>query len=248
MPIFHTALPENIKGHYGEHLLGLKINEIKNDQLEIWFNVNYLPGVPDIDLIIFEPTRGLYIAEVQSFDIEAIEKYDLENLNTKGEENKRQHPVKQIGTSQIKLKDYINEFNLKSKKLVKPPFIQTTVIWSKISREQWKKKFTNPQLIIQSNSMLFADDLKSNEVLLHALQNLWQNPLLGIQPPPHTRKMHDGIREFKIAIENSKLDANLIKERREELIKNYKTSKHLAESFTPGKQHFVLLEGAPGTG
>jgi hypothetical protein len=248
VPIFHSPLPENVPDHYGEFLLGQTMKEINNDLLEIWFNLNYLPGVPDIDLIIFEPNRGLYTAEVKSLEIESIEQYDLENLIVKGKSDKSQHPVKQARVGQIKLRNYLNEYHLKANRIVKPPFIQTTIIWNKISRDQWNKKFSNPQIKIQAQAMLFADDLVSNESLMRALKSLWEYPLLGTVAPPHTRKLHEGVSEFRIAIEGSKLDKKYISEQKQELSKISKTSKNLAENYVAGRQHFVLLEGAPGTG
>lgn len=248
MPIFHSPLPENIQDHYGEFLLGQTLKEINNDLLEVWFNINYLPGVPDIDLIIFEPDRGLYTAEVKSLGIESIEQYDLENLIVIGKSDKSQHPVKQARIGQIKLRNYLNDYHLKANRIVKPPFIQTTVIWNKISREQWNKKFSNPQIMIQAQAMLFADDLVSNESLMRALKSLWDYPLLGTVAPPHTRKLHEGVSEFRIAIESSKLDKKYISEQKQELTKVSKTSKNVAENYVAGKQHFVLIEGAPGTG
>ena len=81
----HTSLPNNEAKFYGEYLVAQKIIEMSDLDADLWFNIDYLPNVTEIDLAIFSPVSGLYLLEIKSVKIEDIQEYDLKNFRLVGQ-------------------------------------------------------------------------------------------------------------------------------------------------------------------
>ena len=143
-----------------------------DDQLELWFNVNYIAPIGDCDLIIFHPELGVYLCENKGMKLDEIEIYDLTRLILIGNKP-RQHPVSQIRDVQIRTKNYLTQFNKKVRKEARVPFLQTTVIWPNINRSDWISRFNSEQVRIQAKSMIFKEDLVSIRSLKARLKILW---------------------------------------------------------------------------
>ena len=61
MATIHTTLPADRPGHHGEYIVGQTLSKFSEPKLELWFDVNYIPGITDIDLILFDSQIGLYV-------------------------------------------------------------------------------------------------------------------------------------------------------------------------------------------
>jgi hypothetical protein len=114
-PVIHTNLPTNEQGHYSEFQLAKTLETLIDDQLELWFNVNYIAPIGDCDLIIFHPELGVYLCENKGMKLDEIEIYDLTRLILIGNKP-RQHPVSQIRDVQIRTRNYLTQFNKKVRK------------------------------------------------------------------------------------------------------------------------------------
>ena len=73
MPTIHTELPIDRQGHHGEYVVGQILKSFSNPGLELWFDVNYIPGVTDLDLILIDNQVGHYLIEIKSMKIDAIQ-------------------------------------------------------------------------------------------------------------------------------------------------------------------------------
>ena len=109
MPTIHTALPQDRVGHHGEFVVGKILEKFSNPGLELWFDVNYIAGVTDLDLILMDNQVGLYIIEIKSVPLDSIETFTMTDFLLK-ERQLRQHPKSQLLTASIKLRDYLNRF------------------------------------------------------------------------------------------------------------------------------------------
>lgn len=246
MATIYTDLPKDVPGHHGEYVLGQKLKDFEKSSLELWFDVNYIPGVTDLDLIIADKQVGLYLAEVKSMTIESIAEFTTVDFILKPN-TPRQHPTNQLRTGSIKLRNYLKNFP----KLAAPkgmPFLQTTVIWSEIYRSEWKKRFTEPGASLYAEMCLYKDDLNSYNSFTSALQRIWENPILGKVPPFHARGEHGDMAEFRSAIAPAKHKVKLSASMSEELSRPVKESRKISEKYELGKTHRVSLQGAPGTG
>jgi len=242
MPKIHTELPKDVPGHHGESVVGQKLKQFNGNTLELWFDVNYIPGVTDLDLVIFDTQVGLYITEIKSM-LAYFSNVDFV-LKPK---TVRTHPTVQLRTASVKLRNYLKAFP----RLMAPkgmPFIQTTVIWSEITRSEWKQRFTEPGVSLYHEMCLFKDDLNSYNSFISALQRVWEKPILGKVPPFHSRGDHADMEEFRRAIAPAKHKVELSPSMSEELARPVRESKSVAEKYELGKSHRVSLQGAPGTG
>lgn len=246
MATVHTRLPQDVPGHHGEFVLGQTLMSFSNPGLELWFDLNYLPGVPDLDLIILDNQVGLYLAEVKSMTLESIAEFTTNSLVLKPKVN-RQHPTDQLRRGSNRLRSFLKGFP----KLIAPkamPFLQTTVIWSEIKRSDWKKRFTTPGVSTYEEMCVFKDDLSSYNSFISALQRIWERPLLGINVPNQARKLHGDLETFRQAIAPSRNQVTLSKSMTDELARPVRDSKRISEKYELGKSHRVSIQGAPGTG
>jgi hypothetical protein len=241
----HTRTPENKQGHYSEYLVGQILEKFEDSDLEAWFNVDYLPTVPELDLILMQPKIGLYLIEIKGYKIDEIQKYDLSDLIV-FPNKKKQHPIDQLRAGQIRLKNYFRDImRIQNLQQMKIPFIHTSVFWPQISRDEWKKRFIDPQLQKQAKSMVFQDDLESQNKMIDRLKIGIQSPLLGVSPQIETNmEQLNNARNYLMPatppVENDSINL--------EIKRPVIYSKELAAQFLPPKQYRVSFEGAPGTG
>lgn len=246
MATIHTDLPSDRQGHHGEFVVGQTLKTFSNPGLELWFDVNYIPGVTDLDLILLDNQVGLYLIEIKSMKIDAIQEFTMAEF-TLNVNQRKSHPKSQLLTGSIKLRDHLKRFP-KLKDRANSPFLQATVLWSEITRRDWKRRFTEPGVIAFEEMCLFKDDLESYSKLVSGLQRLWDKPILGTSVPHHARCEHGDMDAFKKAIAPAKHQIEISKSMKEELSRPVKGSKKIADKYALGKSHKVSLQGAPGTG
>ena len=247
MSKFHTALPANEQGFHGEFLVGQAFKTFKNDEFEVWFQLKYLPAVPELDAIVFHPAVGFFLFETKGMRLESIAKYSLTEFvlfpNTK-----KQHPVDQLRTGQHRLKNFLEDLFGRRKIKDRIPFIQTSVIWPLIARKDWVDHFRDERLRLQAKSMIFKTDLENPERLLERLRMIKDFPLLGtmaIKDPIPTQHSMTAVREALTPIGNQSNQSDSLTD---EIKREVLHSKQLALKYPPPKKYNVSFEGAPGTG
>ncbi len=246
MATIHSELPEDRQGHHGEFVVGQILKDFSNPGLELWFDVNYIAGVPDLDLILLDNQVGLYLIEIKSMTLDAIQEFTMTEFILKTDQSKT-HPKSQLLTGSLKLRDYLKRLpNLNDK--TKLPFVQTTVLWSEITRKDWKNRFTDPLISGFEEFCIFKDDLAGYNILINALQRLWERPILGTTVPQRARREHGEMDAFRVAIAPAKHKVQISKSMVDELSRAVKDSKKIADKYELGKPHRVSLQGAPGTG
>lgn len=247
MPKFHTNLPLDEPGFHGEFLVGQAFKTFKNDEFEVWFQINYLPAVPDLDTVVFHPEVGFFLFETKGMRLDSIAKYSLTEFalfpNTK-----KQHPVDQLRTGQHRLRNFFEDLFKRRKIKERIPFIQTSVVWPLIARKDWLENFTDERLRLQAKSMIFKSDLENPERLLERLRMIKEFPLLGTMaikdPIPNPYSM-SAVREALAPIGNSKNQNDTLTD---EIKRAVLHSKQLALKYPPPTKYNVSFEGAPGTG
>ena len=246
MATIHTELPKDYRGHHGEYLVGQILKGFSNPGLELWFDVNYIAGVTDLDLILLDNQVGIYLVEIKSMKIDAIQEFTMTDFILKVDQ-KKSHPKSQLLTGSLKLRDHLKRYpELKDKNNL--PFLQSTVLWSEITRKEWKQRFTDPATIAFEGMCIFKDDLSAYNRLISGLQRLWDKPILGTTVPQRARCVHGDIDAFKGAISPTKHKIEISKSMSGELTRPVKESKKIADKYELGKPHRVSLQGAPGTG
>lgn len=253
-PIIHTALPPQKHGHFGEFEAGQLLNEIDSDDLELWFNLDSLPGVPEIDLILYQPLSGLYLIEIKSFKIDEISEVKngeliLKNSNSKNSNiNESVNPISQIRRAQIALMNYLKNFELK-KSNKSFPFIQTTILFPRILKESWLQKFNSRENIELSKKIMFMDDINSVTSLNWKLEDLRNYPLLGVHPD--FKRDHGPLKiEFVRSAIKSRIFTQIEESKKIEILKsNVDFSDKYAKKYPFSERNKIqIFKGAPGTG
>ena len=246
MATIHTDLPVDRQGHHGEYEVGQTLKTFSNPGLELWFDVNYIAGITDLDLILNDNQVGLYLVEIKSMKIDSIQEFTNADFILFSDQRK-QHPVTQLRTGSLKLRDHLKRLPVFADKR-KIPFLQTTVLWSEITRKDWKKRFSDPAIAAFEGMCLFKDDLASYNIFVSALQRLWEKPILGINVPQHARGDHGDMEAFRKAIAPSKHKIQITKSMSDEISRSVKESLRIADKYQPGKKYEASIQGAPGTG
>ena len=229
MATIHTELPEDRQGHHGEFVVGQILKTFSNPGLELWFDVNYIAGVTDLDLILLDNQVGLYLIEIKSMKLDAIQEFTLTDFILKSDQ-KKLHPKSQLLTGSLKLRDHLKRFpKLKDKKNL--PFLQSTVLWSEITRKEWKLRFTDPGISAFEEMCIFKDDLDTYNKLISGLQRLWEKPILGTHVPQLARCVHGDVDAFRAAIAPAKHKVEISKSMSSELARPVKDSKKTADKY-----------------
>jgi hypothetical protein len=247
MTKFHTDLPQNEKGFYGEYLVGQALSQFDDEELEAWFQIDYLPRVPELDVLIFHPKVGFFLLETKGIKIDSIATYNMTELILYPNEV-RQHPIEQLRTDLHRLRKYFADLYRRQKNGLRPPFIQTSVVWPLITRKEWVAHFDDDRYQIQAKSMIFKDDLVNAKNLVTRLKNFALNPLLGIFPPQDPTPTPDEIKALRTALTPTKIKSSSNDSLSNEIRKEVVHSKHLAVTYKPPKRYNVSFEGPPGTG
>ena len=167
MARLHTELPTTFAGElqFAQRLAGLN-----DPHLHVWFALNYLPGVLDIDCLLWHERVGVIIVEVKAVPLDAIEEFGLQWCQIRGRERCKS-PARQAYDAGTSLRDYLKD------KVARLPFMVGTVCWPLVRRSEWHAHFTDPDLGCgYSGKVLFAEDLASAEKLRARLEHIYKCP------------------------------------------------------------------------
>jgi hypothetical protein len=179
MVLQHTELPSNEKGRYGEYRTAKWLSELDGENLNLWFGVNYLDAVGDIDQLIGDSRVGLWVIEVKGHSLAQISGYSRENVEfqreglQKNPGRKAQLEAQRLSTW---LKTHISDLKI--------PWVHSAVWWPNIFRDDWTKAFANSQSAISdADLMLFTDEMDSESAFVSRLVEISGRPLFGAPPP-----------------------------------------------------------------
>lgn len=172
MAICHTELPQT---HAGERDLARQLVALPDDDLHLWFGIDSIPGVSDIDVLVYHQERGVFVVEVKAVPIRMIEKIGYHCCRIEGRSSDR-GPTQQALTALHSLRDY-----LQPRAEVALPFLIPSVCWSKIPRHQWNREIPDDRLRgAWADSMLFIEDLKGGPVVFaDRLDHIRLEPPIG---------------------------------------------------------------------
>lgn len=249
-------MPEQRAGHFGEYEAGLRLSEIKNDALEMWFNLDNLPGVPELDLLLYYPEIGFFLIEIKSFKVDEIEQVKNGELilESKGKKDSQLpnivRPLSQIRRAQVAFVNYLKNIqSLNKKDKERPyPFIQTSILFPRILKENWLKKFNQNENIELAKKIMFLDDINSDYSIQWKLNSLRNYPLLGVNPT-NTKDLKEKMNFVRSAIKSS-VFTNIEESKKVDLLKsNVEYSEKYATKFPFSRKNTIhIFKGAPGTG
>lgn len=168
MAILHTNLPKN----RGERDFALQLKSFDDDRLHLWFSIDFVPGVKDIDVLLIHEDIGAFVIEVKAVPIRMIKDIGYNHCKIEGRKQDR-GPTYQAYSAYSSLRDFLNP-RLDSRL----PFFTTSACWSIISRRNWNKNWDDEYIANEwSDSLLFSEDFTgSYESFLARLKYICGNP------------------------------------------------------------------------
>jgi GTPase SAR1 family protein len=171
MPLY-GQMPE----HFGEKLFAESLISIDDGRMHLFFDV-MLPGVSNIDVVLWDEIEGVFCLEVKAVPIEMIEEISVSEVVIQGRGRGRS-PMTQARKGTFDLLTFLR------KNYENVPWLTSTVAWSKINRNDWESHWDSSELPKNyARSMVFADDLVTLEAFRERLRYLRTNAPWGSTEP-----------------------------------------------------------------
>ena len=90
----------------GERALAERLVRLSGAETHLWFSVDYLPGVPEIDVVLLHEGIGLFLFEVKAVPHDLIQEYGPARCVIQGRGGTRT-PLSQARTATLKLIDFL---------------------------------------------------------------------------------------------------------------------------------------------
>jgi hypothetical protein len=228
----------------GEKNVFSQLTKFEDDDLYLWFGLDFIPAVSDIDLLIWHKKKGVFVVEIKAISLDMLLNFGFSSCEIKGR-GQQKSPQLQAYDGLISLKNYVSPMLS-----VRPPFMVATVCWPLITRKEWNDSFShNLEILNLSQSMLMKDDINSGTyVFANKLEKIWIKP-------PIRRGLGSGFNHENLAFQE--FSATLSKtaeplpslsdfKKLENLEKGIR--RDLMRSFSPSVQRRAIFKGKPGTG
>lgn len=239
----HTTIPLPTTGHRGESDFARWLADIGNDRLHLWFGVDYLPGVSDLDIFACHEDIGFFAIEVKAVALDGIEEYGPGLCKLRGRTS-HLTPLQQARKAQLKLSEYLRDVA----GIARPPFIHVTAAWPRIARMTFTERWSQPAVVAQAKSMLFNDELQSVDALETLLRYITLHPAMGASlDRPRAVSSADLAKVVEALAPGSTQPASATDEARIQVIEE-RVRTNVRSSHPPGQSSQVLFRGAPGTG
>lgn len=235
------SLTSTPPSHQGERVVYNQLKGLDDSDLFFWQSLDFIPGVQDIDLLIWHKKAGVFVVEIKAFELSNIKELTLHSIWL-ADRGISRSPQKQAYDAFSSLRDYL-------KPICSMPYMVCTVCFPLIQRDEWKEAFSSNLAIANlADSMIMEDDLySSRDVLKNRLLNIWKNP--PIRGGSRYEFIHDEQKfdDFRKSVDPSaKPTPNISDISKIELIEK-KISKEIVNTFPPGKK-LTIITGKPGTG
>lgn len=229
--------------HRGELAVFQQLIHQKDDALFLLASLDFIPGVNDIDLLLWHQNVGVFVVEIKAIPLEMLLSFGFSSCEIEGRGVHRS-PQNQAYDASQSLRNYL------APKLKKSPFMVATVCWPLISRSDWKQRFRGTSEISDlADAMLMKEDIYSGSQILEAkLKDIWGKPPIRKGSDYPFRHDRDVFNEFCAAL-NPEAKPQAVKSdlgKLDALEKGIK--RELMRSFAPFTPQKAIFQGRPGTG
>jgi hypothetical protein len=238
----YSELPSKYQGELtvAKHLVNLP-----DDKLHLWFGLENLPGVRDVDILAIHENAGAFIIEVKAVPLNMIEGISHTSCTIEGR-SPTITPHAQAYKAMLSLKNFLAPKVL-NKRL---PYFTATACWPKIERSAWVKHWDNEEICKLSESMLFKDDIFSTpETLTSRLIKIYQKPPMRAGPAgaskPIDRRMISDI--ARCLTGESRPRPTMSDQARLKAIEQ-NISRDIERNYPLGESKKTVFSGHPGTG
>lgn len=238
MPL-HTDRPK----FAGERALVDQLVSLGDPQLHIWCGLDFIPGVRDIDLLLWHETAGVFVVEVKAVPLAMLTSFGYRDCRIEG--RPLDHgPQYQADAAATSLRNYLA-------KRAKPlRFIVATACWPGITREAWNRRWDDARVVGDyAEGMLFQEDFFSGAAALaKRLEYIWRHPpvRVGSTYPFQHDSAQLGSLTKELQFESRPLPIPSDRQRLELIERN--VQRQADEHAPPSRDVQILYSGHPGTG
>ena len=232
-----NGFPEN----QGEKQVQNTLQGFNDHNLWAWFSINFLPGVKDIDLLVFHEGIGCFGIEIKAVPIDLIESISPQKVKIRGRPEGHS-PQLQAYYAVTDLRSYVGTFKADF------PFAVATACWPKISRAVWRQNFSSsPNLLAIADKQIFADDLLTHRAFLERLKIIYSTPPLrsGSNRPYRFYAPH--LETLRLVLDFEATKPNLPSVTKFLSIENEQRNL-LKKLFPLSERQAVRFAGVPGSG
>lgn len=241
LPAPMTALYSDLPRHVGERQLARVIQDLSDPRIHLWCSIDYLPGVGDIDILLWHESSGVFLIEVKAIPMDAIEDLDFKNIKIMGRP-RSSSPHYQAHQTERNLRGYLTGRGVTNR-----PFVTSSACFPRIQRAEWNARVADHRLRGEfSDSLLFSDDLKSAAALETRLRVIARCPPVG---RPSQRFKHDPNKLRSLVDELSVLTDRAIPSDDRRVAVLERPHRESADADAPAdKTTRIVYTGHPGTG
>jgi hypothetical protein len=166
----YTDFPKPIE----EAELAKSLSSIQDDKLHLWFGLNFIPDVRDIDILLYHENAGFFVIEVKAVSLEQIEEFGWQKCKLQGR-RKGESPHMQASEASYSFLDFLRP-QISGSFTV--PFFAATACFPLIKRQDWDKSWDDERIIGNfSNSLIFQEDIEQqSETLINRLKYIRKYP------------------------------------------------------------------------
>ena len=177
MPLY-TDLPPEQEGHFGERRLAQQLLSFSDPKSHFWFGVQQIPGLKDIDILLYHEKAGIFCIEVKAVTLSGVKEFGYKTCLIENR-HRDDGPHNQAFRARDALLRYLSSnHRFQGRKM---GYIKSTACWPRIARETWKRKWDNPAINDLSERMLFAEDIESSlDVFIDRLVDISYAPPVGL--------------------------------------------------------------------
>lgn len=172
MSHLHTELPPNVVGRRGERELAERLMSLRDEKLHLWFGLDYLPGVGDIDVLALHEDVGIFVVEVKAVRLDSIESFSFMKCSIQGRKSDIS-PQRQAYRAYEGLRDFLGTSLLR-----RLGYVSCTACWPRIYRREWNHRIDNVRLRDEfAHRMIFLEDLTEGAtVFSNRLRYIYGHP------------------------------------------------------------------------
>lgn len=235
-----TPLPTQ---HGGELEAARELCDLSTDAVHVWFDVDDLPGVRQMDQIIWHEDCGVFVVEVKAVPIEAIESFNYKNISIAGR-GQTISPQMQAREQAMGLRTHFKVNGIDCPRLI------PTVWFSKITREEWNRRWKDTMVGGDfSTRLLFADDVSTNAaVLRNRLEHIRRNPPIGVGTPREFRHSLRAMEAFHKGLVPGTEAPAIASDTTRMLTLEREAEKSAIQDAPPDECTHLIYRGYPGTG
>ena len=236
------VLTESRAKAFGERELANHLSSLDDARLRLLFTLDFIPGMRESDILLIHDSIGVFIIEAKTFDINAITSVSPTEWIIKGRSEK-ESPILQAYRQYEGFRDYFRPI------YGRLPFICTTVLFSRISRNDFKRRFKSSIYVDTIlDRLIFSEDLFSGvQVLRRRLEEIIQNPPARQGSPPY--RVHDRFLDtIRSVLDRKAPNVPTVSERDRLKTLERGITQEMQQEYPPGVRRVGIFVGHPGTG